>query len=357
MVKCKNCGNEADDKAVFCSKCGAKITLRNSKKFSITPSVSVDFSSEMLDYIKVYSPFIRSLSANHEKVLREVKDAYIGNYLYYGGKVVDDDFLFDYIYEHDDDFIFDRSKVWVDTIELRQRFDEFYEVASVKETMNAISEWNLNQLDSEVISDLILDFVVESKHYQELNELYTNAFKNLNFENFAFGNLDVKDFDWMEFAATVQTTHIHDIVDENYRLVDVCEAWLAESAVYIYKQIVESGKVKPVDFMKDCTCDSRYRMNEMVWSRTKKIFTDYENKEISKDDAIAGLCDCISQYPYCIVTYLCIYEISYELWGRLKEVARFCGFNEYLCLFPETLSRNDFKDYVHSQLEKCHFIF
>lgn len=352
MVKCTKCGSEADDKAVFCSKCGAKITSGNGKTFSITPSVSVDFSGEMVDYIKVYSPFIRSLSANHKKVLREVEDTYIGRYFYYDGKVVDNDFLFDYIDEY-----FDRSKARVDTIELRQRFNEFYEVASVKNTMNAISKWNLNQPDPEVISNLISDFVEKSKHYQELNELYTNAFKNLNFENFAFGNLDVKDFDWMEFVAGVDITRIHDIIDETYRLVDVCEAWLAESAVYIYKRIVESGKVKPVDFMRDCTCDSRYRMNEMVWNRTKKIFADYENKKISKDDAIAGLCGCISQYPYCLVTYLCMDLISYEPWGRLKEVARFCGFNEYLCLFPETLSRNSFKDYVHSQLEKCHFIF
>ena len=309
MAYCSKCGNRVDNEAAFCSKCGAKIASGSKsdygKTFSITSDASVRFSEEMVDYIKVYKPFVELFSKSHKETV----------------KLMDNEGYDEPEINIEEDYEYASKQA-----------RRIYKLLSVAAASRVLEDFGWKFDDRNQLLKDIMDFT--SSESAQTFLLFSTYYK-------LFEDVDPEE---------TQEEYEDRIEQAKVGLCMLVETELIDSAVYVYKFLVENDEIEPAEFMRKCTCVSRYKKYESVWKKTKKTFTDYENYEITKEEAIERFCDDLSEYPYCLLTYFCMYAIDSSLIGSLLKIASYCGFEEYLRQFTVDASRSTFMDELDVQL-------
>lgn len=335
---CSNCGKEISDNVNFCSWCGNKLSINISSNstvqkeikipkpyiFPIAFDCSIAFDAKFHQYNKIRSEFYRQGSSNEikgEMIFREKCRTF--------------------------DDVFNTVLPW--------------SVGKIKEgidyAISLLMKFGIDYIDKKTLTDEITDRAGEIGVFNELDnaeKIIDELKQRLNYSN--------NNYHWMgggfgitgaikgAITAEVMNIGTNALVDvaksitgntnddkinraksklfEEINLIGCCTRSITTmymETFYVMHKILVSNKLMP-----SISFDEKKALGKF-----NNIKSMYEREQLTKKQAVAGICECIEIYPYNLAYYLYVYQLSMYCEENLHKITEYLGMKESFMIISE----------------------
>lgn len=347
MGYCSKCGQKFDNGAVFCSRCGTKVSssggsgsgnssgfihITRGKSFPVTSQASVRFSTEMDNFVKIRAPFEREGRQKNLKFIEYINTKSGGfDWLYHAA-------LSEYSHSISDTLgglglktLLDNGVNWYSPDMLSDGFADFIQGSTGDKQFQQFLAYNESLVN-------LVESIARKRNIQRSSRSYWQG-GGFGIKGAICGKIKA---DMMNLGTNAlrsigdsivdsrDRAQIDDYMNRNYsnagnQLTRSHYNLLCDVGVYIYCILVEEGKLNPVDFLKSGQLKSEEAMGERSGAKIDNIYNGFCSGGYTKEQAVKSLCECISEYPFHLYAYRDIYKIDRSTKANLIKLEDYCG--------------------------------